>query len=312
MYDTLLSFGLMIVAGLLFRRLKVGGLDGAVLRQAINSLVLNIFLPALCVKVIYSSAIDSEVIFVPATAWITIGASLVMALGMYAILGRRMQIKPAEKGVLILSSAFGNFTYLGIPVLTGLYGYSAAKYALFYDLLAGTPLLWIIGALVASRYGEETKFDLWNSIKTVAALPPLWGLALGLALNVLAVPLPAFILKFLDMFGALVVPLMIFSIGLTLTLPKVSHAYIIAPAVVTKLVLAPCISFIAAGVLGLKDTALASSLMEGAMPTMVVSLLVAARFKLDTILSAFIIVATTLLSFITLPVAAHLANMLAF
>ena len=56
-----------------------------------------------------------------------------------------MGLQPSETGVLVIGATFGNITYLGLPVLTGLYGNEAAKYALFYDLLATTPLLWFVG-----------------------------------------------------------------------------------------------------------------------------------------------------------------------
>ena len=68
-----------------------------------------------------------------------------------------MHIKPSEKGVLILSAAFGNVSYLGLPVLTGLYGYEAAKYALFGDLLASTPLLWLCGRSNGIKIWREQK-----------------------------------------------------------------------------------------------------------------------------------------------------------
>ena len=310
MYETLLSFGLIILTGVAFRRFKIGGLDADSLRHAINITVLNIFLPALCINIIYTSKIDMEMLLVPATAWITIISTLLISFSVYTFLGRKMHIKPSEKGVLILSAAFGNVSYLGLPVLTGLYGYEAAKYALFYDLLASTPLLWLVGAPMASRYGENKKLKVRESLKTIISLPPIWGIFAGIVLNVTNTPLPAFVQKALGMFGDLVVPLMIFSIGLALTLPKVKHAYTIIPAVVIKLAMVPFISFITAYFLGLKGNALTSCLIEGAMPTMVLSLLIAARFKLDVSMSAFIIVVTTFLSFITLPVAIYMTNFL--
>ncbi|MFZ3123153.1 MAG: AEC family transporter [Thermodesulfovibrionales bacterium] len=298
------------MTGVAFRRLRIGGLNADSLRQSINITVLNIFLPALCIKIIYTSKIDIEMLLVPATAWITIISTLLISFSVYKFLGRKMHIKPSEKGVLILSAAFGNVSYLGLPVLTGLYGYEAAKYALFYDLLASTPLLWLVGAPMASRYGENKKLQIRESLKTIISLPPIWGIFAGIVLNVTNTPLPAFVQKALGMFGDLVVPLMIFSIGLALTLPKVKHAYTIIPAVVIKLAMVPFISFITAYFLGLKGNALASCLIEGAMPTMVLSLLIAARFKLDASMSAFIIVVTTFLSFITLPVAIYMTKFL--
>jgi hypothetical protein len=74
--------------------------------------------------------------------------------------------------------------------------------------------------------------------------------------------------------------------------------------------LSPFISFATAQSLGLQGQALSSTLLEGAMPTMVLSLLIAARFKLDIALSAFIIVVTTVLSFFTLPIAVHITDLL--
>lgn len=310
MYDTLFSFGLIILAGVIFKRLRVGGLDADSLRKTINISVLNIFLPALCIKIIYTSKIDTEILLVPTTAWITIGATLLISFIVYTSLEKTMHLRLSEKGILIISATFGNVLYLGLPVLTGLYGYEAAKYALFYDILAGTPLLWLVGAPIASRYGEGKRLETKESFKTILSLPPIWGIFVGIVLNLSNIPVPVFVLKSLGMFGDLVVPLMIFSIGLALTLPRVKHAYAIIPAVIIKLAVAPLISFTTARFLGLEGNALTSCLIEGAMPTMVLSLLIAARFKLDVSLSAFLIVVTTLLSLVTLPAAIYITKLL--
>ncbi len=309
MEDLLFSFGLIILAGVGFRRLRLG-LDADTLRQAINISVFNLFLPALCVNIVSSAGIDSETLLVPATAWITTLGGLLLALAVYGVLGKVMHIGPAEKGVLVLAAAFGNVTYLGLPVLTGVYGYEAAKYALFFDLLATTPLLWLVGASLASRYGEGRGFSLGESLKTICSLPPLWGIFAGILLRLTHIPVPGFVMKTLGMLGGLVVPLMIFTIGLALSFPKVRHAYAIIPAVVIKIVLVPLLSYTAAAMLGLRGTALASCLVEGAMPTMVLSLLIASRFKLDESLAAFVIVVTTVISFVTLPLAVYLAALL--
>src|SRR5208283_5035141 len=185
------------------------------------------------------------------------------------------------------------------------YGEGAAKYALFYDLFAATPLLWLLGASVAVKYGTG-RTGIRDSLKTIASLPPIWGLIAGMALKAAGIALPLFIVKFLDQLGGLVIPLMVFSIGLALSLPKVKHASLIVPAVIIKLAVAPFIAFTIANLLGVKGNALASCFIEGAMPTMVLNLLIASQFGLDTSLAGFMIVVTTVLSFFTLPVAISL------
>jgi len=210
------------------------------------SLYFNIFLPAPLHKIIYTSAIDKEAFLVPAAAWITILSGLFLALGSYTILERILPIGPREKGVLVLAATFGNVTYLGLPVLTGLYGYEAAKYALYYDLLAATPLLWFVGAPMASRYGEgkgwglETPSEqLLHSLRSGESERDLFS-------TWAALPSPLSCWKTLGLLGDLVVPLMIFTIGLALSLPKVRHAYAIIPAVTIKLGVVPFISYMAA------------------------------------------------------------------
>jgi predicted permease len=310
MNSILLPFGLIILAGVAFRRLQSGRINADHLRESINLLVLNIFLPSLCIKILYSTSIDIQTMLIPVTAVITLLTTLLLSLGVYSLLGKKMPIEPSEKGALIIAATFGNVTYLGLPVLTGLYGPEAARYALFYDLLAATPFLWLVGASLASRYGAGKSLKLSESLQTILSLPPVWGILGGLALKVINIPLPAFVVKTLGMLGDLVVPLMIFSIGLALTIPKVKSAFAIIPAVLIKLAVVPFISYTAARSLGIRGEALSACFLEGAMPAMVLSLLIAARFQLDLPLTALIIVVTTALSFVTLPFAVYLTRFL--
>jgi malate permease and related proteins len=308
MQEILLSFGLIILAGVLFKRFMPLGIDADTLRLAINVSVLNLFLPVLCVKILYLSVINSEIILIPAAGIVTMLTTLVLAMGVYSLLGRKIDLAPSEKGVLILAAVFGNVTYLGLPILTGLYGDESAKYALYYDLLATTPLLWLVGASLASRYGGGKGFSVRKALKTIISLPPVWGILAGIALQVSGIKLPSFFMNALEMLGSLVVPLMIFSIGLALTVPPVKHAYIVIPAVVIKLIISPAVALVVAKVLGITGIALASSVIEGSMPTMVLSLLIAARFRLDVSLAAFIILVSTVLSFFTLPLVVYIAG----
>ncbi|HYQ47438.1 MAG TPA: hypothetical protein VEP69_00105, partial [Thermodesulfovibrionales bacterium] len=105
MQDVLFSFGLIIIAGALFRRIQPAGIDPGDVRAVINACVLNLFLPALCIRTLYQSPVDLETALVPATAWITTGGSLLLAVCIYEVIGTRMHLSPQEKGVLIIAAA---------------------------------------------------------------------------------------------------------------------------------------------------------------------------------------------------------------
>lgn len=311
MHLTLLSFALIIASGAAFGRIRPGGLHADTVRSSINALVLNLFLPALCIKAVSASEIDSDALLVPMTAWAVTLSTLLMAWLTYEYVPFISRgLSGPEKGVMIISAAFGNVTYLGLPMLRELYGEAAVRYALYYDLLATTPILWLIGAPMAARYGGAggKGFDIRQSLHMLAALPPIWGIAIGFLISGLGLPLHPVLIRALDMLGGLVVPLMIFSIGLALRLPKVGHALHSIPASAIKLFVSPAIALAVVAALGLKGDAMRSCFVESAMPTMVLSMLIASRFKLDVPLSAFIIVITTAGSFITLPLAAYLAG----
>ncbi len=308
MHEILLSFGLIILAGAVFRRFRFGGLDPDTTRNAINNLVLNIFLPALGLWAMYHAHIGIDAILVPLTAWITTLATLATAYTVYRVLGPGFGLNRKEQGVLIIAATFGNVTYLGLPVLRELYGTEAIKYALYYDLLATTPILWLAGAPLAARFGTGSRFGLGHSLKTIIKLPPLWGIALGMALNLGGITLPQVLLKTLDMLGSLVIPLMVFSIGLALSMPNRKNMMSVMPALIIKLAFVPLLSYVIASALGLEGVALSACLLEGAMPTMVLSLLIAAMFGLDISLAAFVIVLSTALAFFTLPFVASLSG----
>lgn len=309
---TLLSFGLIILTGIVFRRLNAG--SAVTVRTSINLCVFNVFLPALCLTIFYTAKIDVEAILVPLTAAFSICTSLAAAYLVYLPLSKRMGLDSGETGILIIASAFGNVTYLGLPIIIELYGVGAAKYPIYYDLIATTPILWIVGAQIAGRFasipanGSTSSASLHSSLRTIAMLPPLWGCLAGAALQAAHVPIPEFILKALTMLGGIVTPLMIFSVGLAITIPNVKYAAIAAPAALIKLAVSPLVAFAAARLLGVQATALKSCVIEGAMPTMVLSLLIADKFNLNTPLAAFMIVATTTLSFAVLPITAYIIS----
>lgn len=306
MTENLISFFLIMAGGVFFQWKKPGGLDPDAARHVINTIVIKFFLPALCFKVIATSAIDINTILVPASAIITIFISLLISFALYGIIERFMHIGKKEKAVLILGSTFANVTFLGLPLLTGLYGEEAAKFVLLYDLMATTPLLWFVGAAVASSYGKGRRLTVKESATVLAELPPIWALIAGFIVNFAGLQTPAFLIKTLDLLSMPIVPMMIFSVGLALTFPKFKEAIIVLPVVIMKLCVVPLIALGIGLLFKLEGLPLKCTVMEAAMPTMVLTLVIASQYKLNHRLAALIIALTTASSFITMPIISYL------
>ncbi|MDR3113307.1 MAG: AEC family transporter, partial [Endomicrobium sp.] len=172
--------------------------------------------------------------------------------------------------------------------------------------LATTPLLWLVGASIAASYGSGKKLSAKESLKTFIGLPPVWGLVLGFAVNFAGFKIPGFLMKTLDLLSMPIVPMMIFSVGLALCAPKIKETAIVLPAVIIKLCFAPLAAYTASTLFKMGGLALKSSVMEAAMPSMVLTMVIASQFKLNHKLAALTIAITTASSFITLPIVSHL------
>ncbi|MDR1941276.1 MAG: AEC family transporter [Endomicrobium sp.] len=301
MAENLIAFFIIIAGGVFFKWKRPGGLEPDTARHVINTTVIRFFLPAMCFKVIASSPIDANTVLLPLSALITILVCLAISFLTYCAVEKFTSVSKKEKGVFILAASFGNVTFLGLPLLTGLYGEGAAKYVLLYDLLATTPLLWFAGAAIASAYGKGEKASVKESFIIVAKLPPIWALIAGFAVNFAGFQLPSFLNKTLDLLSMPIVPMMIFSVGLALTIPKIKEIVVAVPAIIIKLCVSPLIAYGVVLLLGINGLALKSSVMEAAMPSMVLTLVLSSQFKLENKLAALMIALTTASSFITMP-----------
>jgi len=306
MFDNLASLFIIAALGVIFQLKRPGNINPSTARHVINTSVIKFFLPALCFKAISAATINKNTLLLPLSAIITIFLSLLISFIIYAVIEKLIILNKKEKGVLILAASFGNITFLGLLFLTNLYGQNTAEYVLLYDLLAATPLIWLVGTAIASYYGSGQKLSLKKNFKTILELPPVWALFAGFAVNFAGVRFPSFLMKTLDLMSMPIIPLMMFSIGLTITAPKLKYITVALPAAAIKLCLAPMLAFGIALLLGIDGLILKSTVMEAAMPTMILTLVISSQYELDLSLNAFVILFTTILSFITLPLTAWL------
>jgi predicted permease len=310
MIENLFVFFVIIAAGTFFKWKRPGNIDPDSTRHIINTIVINLMLPALCFRIISSMSIDINTILFPVSAILTILSATLFAYITYTIAAKFIDIKKKEKGALILMSAFSNASFFGLPILIGVYGEEAAKYPIMYDLLATGILLWTLGVSIASYYGNGKKATLKEGFKTLIKLPPIWAMILGFAVNFLGwgVKLPLIIIKVLDMLSMPVIPLMIFSMGFMLQVPKFKQIVIAVPAVIIKLCISPLLAFAIVSLLGMSGLPFKASVLEASLPVMTLALVVASQYKLDHTLAALIMIITIALSFITIPTTAWLVR----
>jgi hypothetical protein len=300
-HKVLYSFGLIVAAGYIWRFFNFGGLDRHRARHALSTAVFHVFLPALAFGLIANATMDWSFVAIPLTAAASTLACLAAGYGLYRFIPQLRQLPRPALGVLLLSAAFGNVTYLGLPIITEMLGPQYAYVAILYDLLATTPVLMTLGVFIAARTGSGKVASLRASLKKVLLLPPLWGVAAGMAVHLIPIRVPALILDTVTLMGRAVIPIMIFTVGLALDFRDLKRLPLAVPALAVKLFLAPVLTWWAASLLGISGSVLQALVLEGAMPVMVLSLVIADEFGLDVPLAATCIAVSTVASLFTAP-----------
>ncbi|HER20298.1 MAG TPA: AEC family transporter [Chromatiales bacterium] len=219
---------------------------------------------------------------------------------MYAV-GRLMPLTRPQFGALLLAASFPNATYMGLPLLDSLFGDAGQAVAIQYDLFACTPLLLSVGILLAARFGDSD--EEVHPVKTLLKVPPLWAAVAGAGLNLAGVSQPDWTAEWLDRLGAAVVPIMLVALGMSLRLETLTGRQLltVSPAVAIQLLWMPLVALGFALAVGTSGQTLTAVVLEGAMPVMVLGLVLCDRFGLDTSLYATTASASTLLALLTIP-----------
>jgi len=303
MFNVFLSLGIIAGIGSILRYI-FPDIDIENFRRSINKLVLYIILPALIFNIVYNSKIGAEFFQIPIASIGGISAALSLA----AILFSFLKIDKKTKGALILASAFSNVTYLGLPVLQGIFSDIPEKISVVSVLyeVSTTPFLLTIGASIALYYGNKTNFSIKDMAKRVLHLPPLWALALSILLNLLNIPLPDFILQTTKLLAATTSGLMILSLGMALRFKKLHNIKNIVLVGFIQLFFIPVVVFFICKLIGMQQPFFEASVIEAAMPTQLLTLVIADEFDLDTEMLAMTILVLTVSSVLTIPLIRYL------
>lgn len=297
MLDVLFQMAFLVVCGVAWRAARPGGLDVDQIRQALTGLVYYLLLPALVLNVLWQVplSLDTPRVALSAASGVVGGLLLSWAIC------RKQHMPGKVTGAVMLAAAFPNATYLGLPVLEAVLGPSGRSVAIQYDLFACTPLLLTVGMSVAQYYGSHA--TPVHPAMTILKTPPLLAAICAVILNLSGAPLPDVIQNGLGLMGGAVSPLMLIALGLSLrwdTL-RFTYAWPILIIAIIQLILMPIWVLLAAQLFGLSGNTLAGVVLEAAMPSMVLGIVICDRYRLDTSLYAAAVTATTALSFITLP-----------
>lgn len=271
--------------------------------RTISRAAFYLFAPALVFDSLSTSSIGGREFGSIAAA--VVGVTLMMwAAG--EVMGRVLHLDGPTHSAFLLSTLFMNAGNYGLPVVLFAFGEEGLARASVY-FTVNAALNASLGVYLAARGCQPARLAL----RRVAGVPLVYAALLGLGLNLTGMTLPAPVAKAVHLLGQASVPAMLLTLGIQLaqTLSRRqsgSHVPALGVAAAGRLVLAPALTLALAWGLGLQGLTRDVVLVESAMPTAVMTTILAAEFECDTGFVTLTVFVTTVASVLTLTVLLNL------
>lgn len=189
---------------------------------------------------------------------------------------------------------FNTYVFLGlIAAILGDHGIALAALLITFAI----PLLNIICITVFAFYVNDAKATFIGMVKSIIKNPLIVACIIGATINYSGIHMPIIAVKFLEILSASALPLGLLSIGFALDLGSIKEAKMeLIVSSMLKLVVMPLIMFLIGIMFSLDSFLLTILIIFAAMPTASSSFILARQLGGDTKLMASIITFETLFS----------------
>jgi predicted permease len=273
--------------------------------KSLNRLVFWFALPALLISRISVAELEFSAI---SRIVLLLVLAVVMTLIVAWLIAAQMKLPHEKRGSFIQGAFRGNGAFIGLPVIIySLGSLDPRAEVLGTVVLAPLVVLYnILGVTVLIHYGKE-KHSARSSIITffrqLLTNPLVLACAIGLLLNVTGLRIPTPLYRPIDALGDAALPLILLSIGSSLTVEPLRGAA--SPSLISsviKLAIAPLLGFLLSGLLNLDATERMIAIFYLACPAAGMSYVMAEVMGNDATLAGRIVALSTLLSAISLPI----------
>lgn len=283
--ETVLPVFLVAGAGYLLARAMT--LDG----RTIGRMLFYLATPALVFRSLYNSEIS----------YLTLGQTAAVAVGVTVVAGLlgflfSFDQERRRRAAMVLTSAISNNGNMGIPICYFAFGEIGLALGSIYYVVSSF-LGNTLGVAVASA-GERS---LGAALKNSLRVPVFYTALAGLALNATGTELPVGIYRSIDLLAGAAIPGMLVLLGVQLhTAPLLQGQSLVWRSASVRLLAAPLVASQLCLLLGVAGVTRSVLILQAAMPTAVMSAVLATEYDTAPTLVATVILFSTLASMVTL------------
>ncbi|MCR4818834.1 MAG: AEC family transporter [Fretibacterium sp.] len=289
----------LIFTGLLCAKMRIFSPEA---KSVLSNMLVYLIMPAMALNS-YLADYDPEVsknIFRAFSYSIALNAA---AIGLTFLLNRDRG--NPKTPICRLACIFSNAGYMGYPLIQALYGTEGLMYASVYVTLFNF-LLWTLGVRLMNRQHEG------GEAGRILKNPVIWAVVLGLMIYYLRIPVPQIVRAPLKYIGDMNTPISMMITGMLLAEGNVSGILrdaLLWRTVTIRLLIIPAVCVAVFFALGVRDTVAQVTLLQEACPCAAITSVFAVQFHYDEGFAGALVIVSTLLSIVTLPVCALLLTM---
>lgn len=261
--------------------------------RSLGRVVFYVFSPVLIFDLLVQNRLDwSEALSVMI---LTICIVLVMGCLTY-LLASLFKLERSALIAILITTMFANTGNYGLPLVSFAFGEQALSYAGIY-FVTTTVLFYTLGVFIASL----GHMNLKDAALGLFRIPTMYAVVLAIVIIALEIQIPGPIDRAIELAANGTIPLMLILLGVELTRVEFSGSLrAMQLSVGLRLLVAPFVALLLAGVFDIQGFARQASITEASMPSMVSSTVLATEYNLDSRLVTAIIFISTILSPLTL------------
>lgn len=272
----------------IFSIILVGYIIGKLKKIDVQRFInLIVYIAAPCL--IFSSIATSDINLTDFTSIAVAALAILLFMVTFACL--TLKLTRSDKKGLYLPMVFGNTSYVGYPVALFAFGVDGLSRAVVFDMI-NSILIFSLGIYIVHHR---------NELQEVFKVPLLYAVVIGLVVNLSKITIPQVLFLPIEMVGLVTIPLALLVLGYKLTEIKISTAKIVLFASAFRILGGFLVALMIVNLLSLDGLVKDIILLQAAMPSAVMSMILAAKYQRDASLVASVVCITTLLSILSIP-----------
>ena len=290
---TISSIIFMIFLGFVLKKinlLKENDID------SLNKIVINVAFPCMIFNAMYGADLNllPKLGILP---FIILGSSLIVGVISYILLKASGYSKKKLWSVLI-TVVLGNTGFIGVPVSLVVLGSQGLIRAIFCDISSSVIFL-ILSFILVFLFGGTLK----KALKKILLFPPLWAIIFGILFNLWNIQIGPVFDNIITYLAGAAIPLIMISLGVSIKIDGLRwNKMMVTFTSIMKLLVFPLVTMVIVIFLGSSSLEYNIPIIQAAMPSGMLTLVLAVSYDLDFRLTSDCILISTLFSLITLPI----------